>query len=56
MSFRYYDPIFKFINNEISPEKREYFDIRNNLVRNQLKSGFDTLIHQIFCNDSLSVK
>lgn len=41
MSFRYYDPIFRFINQFVSPSKREYYDMRNNLVANRLANSLD---------------
>ena len=44
MSFKYYDPVFKWINEHISPSKREYFDIKNNLVSVLAPSSFDVTL------------
>jgi len=41
MSFKYYDPIFRFINQHLSQSKREYYDMRNTLVGNTHASSFD---------------
>jgi len=41
MSFKYYDPIFRFINQNISQSKREYYDMRNTLVGKTHATSFD---------------
>jgi len=47
MSFKYYDPIFRFINQNISQSKREYYDMRNNLVGSTIASSFDVKMKNI---------